>query len=71
MADNPGIVRGGHHPLRPAENQFVPNITHKMLSSQLKGLEKMQLISRKVYNQIPAQGGVFFDEERNAPVANN
>jgi DNA-binding HxlR family transcriptional regulator len=33
--------------------RFLPDITHKMLSSQLKGLEKMGLISRKVYNEIP------------------
>jgi len=29
------------------------NITHKMLSQQLKQLEKMDLISRKAYHQIP------------------
>jgi DNA-binding HxlR family transcriptional regulator len=33
--------------------RHLPNITHKMLSRQLKGLEKMALISRKVYEQIP------------------
>jgi DNA-binding HxlR family transcriptional regulator len=33
--------------------RHLPNITHKMLSSQLKELEKMRLITRKVYNQIP------------------
>jgi DNA-binding HxlR family transcriptional regulator len=31
----------------------LPKITHKMLSQQLKELEKMQLISRKAYHQIP------------------
>ncbi|MDE2214865.1 MAG: helix-turn-helix transcriptional regulator [Candidatus Omnitrophica bacterium] len=31
----------------------LPSITHKMLSQQLKGLEKLGLISRKVYHQIP------------------
>jgi len=31
----------------------LPNITHKMLSQQLKALEKMELISRKSYHQIP------------------
>ena len=31
----------------------LPDITHKMLSQQLKGLEKMNLIVRKVYHQIP------------------
>jgi DNA-binding HxlR family transcriptional regulator len=33
--------------------KHLPKITHKMLSSQLKELEKMQLILRKVYDQIP------------------
>jgi DNA-binding HxlR family transcriptional regulator len=31
----------------------LPTITHKMLSQELKELEKLQLISRKVYDQIP------------------
>ena len=31
----------------------LPGITHKMLSQQLKELEKLELINRKVYHQIP------------------
>lgn len=31
----------------------VSRITHKMLSQQLKELEKMDLVNRKVYSQIP------------------
>jgi DNA-binding HxlR family transcriptional regulator len=31
----------------------LPKITHKMLSQQLKELERMSLISRKAYQQIP------------------
>ena len=31
----------------------LPGITHKMLSQQLKELERMLLITRKVYHQIP------------------
>ena len=31
----------------------LPNITHKMLSQQLKELEKLELINRKSYHQIP------------------
>ena len=31
----------------------LPDITHKMLSQQLKALEKLELISRKAYHQIP------------------
>jgi DNA-binding HxlR family transcriptional regulator len=33
--------------------RFLPGITHKMLSQQLKELEKDGLIHRKQYNQIP------------------
>lgn len=31
----------------------LPDITHKMLSQQLKALEKMNLVLRKAYHQIP------------------
>ena len=31
----------------------LPHITHKMLSSQLKELEKHELISRKAYAAVP------------------
>ena len=31
----------------------LSNITHKMLSQQLKALEALELVSRKVYHQIP------------------
>jgi DNA-binding HxlR family transcriptional regulator len=30
-----------------------PNVTHKMLTQQLRELEKDELITRKVYSQIP------------------
>lgn len=33
--------------------KLLPDITHKMLSQQLKAMEKMQLVLRKVFNQIP------------------
>jgi DNA-binding HxlR family transcriptional regulator len=33
--------------------RFLPGITHKMLSQQLKDLEKLELINRKAYSQIP------------------
>lgn len=33
--------------------RHLPGITHKMLSQQLKELEKMGLVARKVYQQIP------------------
>ena len=42
-----GILRYG------VLKKCLPGITHKMLSQQLKELEKMKLILRKVYNQIP------------------
>lgn len=31
----------------------LPNITHKMLSQQLKSLEENNLIVRKVYAEVP------------------
>ena len=31
----------------------LPHITHKMLSAQLKELEKHELITRTVYPQVP------------------
>ena len=31
----------------------LSNITHKMLSQQLKALEELELVSRKAYHQIP------------------
>ncbi|WP_238906727.1 helix-turn-helix domain-containing protein [Clostridium sp. YIM B02506] len=31
----------------------LPNITHKMLSQQLKALEENNLIARKVYSEVP------------------
>lgn len=33
--------------------RLIPNITHKMFSSQLKELEADGIINRKEYNQIP------------------
>ncbi|MGA2090489.1 MAG: helix-turn-helix domain-containing protein [Endomicrobiales bacterium] len=42
-----GIIRYGEL------KRCLPDITHKMLSQQLKSLEKMKLIIRKVYHQIP------------------
>ena len=31
----------------------LPKVTHKMLTQQLRELEKDELIARKVYSQIP------------------
>ena len=42
-----GVIRYGEL------KRCLPGITHKMLSQQLKELEKMQLILRKSYHQIP------------------
>jgi DNA-binding HxlR family transcriptional regulator len=33
--------------------KLIPNITEKMLSLQLKGLEKDGIVGRKVYAQVP------------------
>jgi DNA-binding HxlR family transcriptional regulator len=42
-----GVVRYGQL------KKFLPDISHKMLSQQLKELENKELVLRKVYNQIP------------------
>lgn len=41
----------------------VTGITHKMLSSQLKELEKDQLIIRKEYHQIPPKVEYFLSDK--------
>ncbi|MDR3595692.1 helix-turn-helix domain-containing protein [Clostridium sp.] len=33
--------------------KLIPNISHGVLSSQLKELEKSHMINRKAYNEIP------------------
>ena len=33
--------------------RLIPDITQKMLTTQLRGLEKDEIIARKVYNEIP------------------
>jgi DNA-binding HxlR family transcriptional regulator len=33
--------------------KLIPNISHGVLSLQLKELEKMHMINRKVYNEVP------------------
>lgn len=32
---------------------FIPEISQKMLTQQLRDLEKNKLVSRKIYNQVP------------------
>lgn len=34
-------------------NRIIPNITQKMLTTQLRELEEKDLVSRKVYPQVP------------------
>jgi len=41
----------------------IPQITEKMLSLQLKALEKDGLVTRKVYPQIPPKVEYFLTEE--------
>jgi DNA-binding HxlR family transcriptional regulator len=36
-----------------AIKKAYPNITHKMLTRQLRELEKDEIITRKVYSQVP------------------
>ncbi|GIP23350.1 helix-turn-helix domain-containing protein [Paenibacillus sp. J22TS3] len=41
-------------PKRTSElRRLVPGITQKMLTTQLRGLEKDEIIARKVYKEIP------------------
>ena len=43
-----------HEPVRYSEfKQYMPNITQKMLTQQLKELEKYGLISKEVYPSVP------------------
>lgn len=44
--------------------RLLGNITHKMLSTQLKELEADGLINRKEYPQIPPKVGIFHDRIR-------
>ncbi len=50
----PVIWSLGEKPMRYGElKKSFPEITHKMLTQQLRELEKDELISRKVYSQVP------------------
>lgn len=50
----PILWRLNQHVLRYSElKKTLPHITHKMLSSQLRELEKDELIIRKVYASVP------------------
>jgi DNA-binding HxlR family transcriptional regulator len=42
--------------------RLIPNITEKMLSLQLKGLESDGLISRKIYPEIPPKVEYFLTD---------
>ena len=41
----------------------LPKITHKMISQELKELESLKLINRKVYNQIPPKVEYFLTKK--------
>jgi DNA-binding HxlR family transcriptional regulator len=50
----PILWRLNEKTLRYSElKKTLPHITHKMLSSQLRELEKHELVSRKVYAAVP------------------
>lgn len=50
----PILWRLNQNTMRYSElKKALPHITHKMLSSQLRDLEKHELISRKVYASVP------------------
>lgn len=41
-------------PKRTSElRRLIPGITQKMLTTQLRGLEKDEIVARKVYDEIP------------------
>lgn len=42
--------------------RLIPNITEKMLSLQLKGLEQDGLVGRKVYAEVPPRVEYFLTE---------
>ena len=42
--------------------KLIPNITEKMLSLQLKGLENDGLVGRKIYPQVPPKVEYFLTE---------
>ena len=42
--------------------RLIPNITEKMLSLQLKGLENDGLVGRKIYPQVPPKVEYFVTE---------
>jgi DNA-binding HxlR family transcriptional regulator len=50
----PILWRLNQNTMRYSElKKALPHITHKMLSSQLRELEKHELVSRKVYAAVP------------------
>lgn len=42
--------------------RLIPNITEKMLSLQLKGLEKDGLVGRKIYPEVPPRVEYFLTD---------
>jgi len=45
---------GNHEVVRFNEfRRLIPNISQKMLTQQLRGLEESGLVNRKTYNQVP------------------
>ena len=55
-------------PVRYGElKRNISGITHKMLSTQLKELEKEDVLSRKEYPQVPPKVGVLSDKKRRKP----
>jgi DNA-binding HxlR family transcriptional regulator len=47
----------------------MPGISQKMLIQQLRDLERDRVVSRKVYPEVPPQGGIHVDESRGRPSA--
>ncbi|MFT9098621.1 winged helix-turn-helix transcriptional regulator [Liquorilactobacillus sp.] len=54
----------GNGPLRTGElRRRIPNITQKMLTQQLRELEEDQIITRKVYKQVPPKVEYYLSDE--------
>ena len=44
----------------------LPNITHKMLTQQLRGLEESGLVNRHIYTEIPQKSNILLQVQEKA-----
>lgn len=58
------LCKLGYKPLRSGElKRQMPNVTQKMLTQQLRELERDNIIAREVYNQVPPKVVYSLTEE--------